>query len=118
VTVIRLLADENFHGAVLRGLLRIEPKLDILRVQDTHLYQAGDPAVLEWAAKEGRILLTHDVHTMTKYAYDRIRTGLPLPGVIEVREDLAIGQAIEEILIAVLASSPDELANKIVYIPL
>jgi predicted nuclease of predicted toxin-antitoxin system len=115
---MRLLADENFHGDVLRGLLRIEPKLDILRVQDTEYYQAADPVVLEWAAKEGRILLTHDVHTMTKYAYDRIQAGLPMPGVIEVREDLAIGQAIEEILITVLASSPEELANRITYIPL
>lgn len=115
---MRLLADENFHGDVLRGLLRIEPKLDIVRVQDTDCYQAADPVVLEWAAKEGRILLTHDVHTMTKYAYDRIRAGLPMPGVIAVHEDLAIGQAIEQVLVTVLASSPEELANRITYIPL
>ncbi len=49
----RLLADENFHGDVLRGLLRVEPKLDILRVQDSEYYQAADPVVLECAAKEG-----------------------------------------------------------------
>ena len=115
---MHLLADENFHGDVLRGLLRVEPKLDILRVQDTGYHQAADPVVLEWAEEENRVLLTHDVHTMTKYAYDRIRAGLPLSGVIEVREDLPIGQAIEEILITVLASKPDELANRIIYIPL
>ncbi len=115
---MRLLADENFHGDVLRGLLRMEPKLDILRVQDTDYFQAADPALLEWAAKENRILLTHDVHTMTKHAYDRLRAGLPMPGVIEVREDLPMGQAIEEILIALLASRPHELANRITYIPL
>jgi len=33
--MIRLLADENFHGAVLDGLQRAEPALDIVRVQDT-----------------------------------------------------------------------------------
>ena len=114
----RLLADENFHGDVLRGLLRVEPKLDILRVQDTHLYQAADPVILEWAANEDRILLTHDVETMTKHAYDRIRAGLSMPGVIEVRDDLPIGQAIEEILTALLATEPGELANRITYIPL
>jgi hypothetical protein len=115
---MRLLADENFHGDVLRGLLRLEPKLDILRVQDMDLYQTADPVVLEWAAKENRILLTHDVQTMTKHAYDRIRADLPMPGVIEVRDDLPIGQAIEEILITLLASKPDELANRIIHIPL
>lgn len=115
---MRLVADENFHGDMLRGLLRVEPKLDIVRIQDTHLYQAADPLVLEWAAQEDRILLTHDVQTMTKYAYERIRAGLPMPGVIEVRDDLPIGQAIEEILIALLASKPGELTNRIMYIPL
>lgn len=115
---MRLLADENFHGDVLRGLLRVEPKLDIVRVQDTPLYQAADPAVLEWAANEGRILLTHDVQTMTKHAYDRIRAELPMPGLIEVRDDLPIGQAIEEILTTLFASEPGELANRITYIPL
>jgi hypothetical protein len=114
---MRLLADENFHGDVLRGLLRVEPKLDIVRVQDTHLYQAADPVILEWAAKEDRVLLTHDVETMMKHAYDRIRAGLPMPGVTEVRDDLPIGQAIEEILTALFASQPGELANRITYIP-
>ena len=84
---MRLLADENFNGDVLRGLLRLEPKLDIVRVQDTEIYQAADQVVLEWAATENFILLTHDVHTITKHAYDRIRAGLPMPGVIEVRDD-------------------------------
>ena len=74
--------------------------------------------VLEWAAKEDRILLTHDVQTMTKHAYARIQAGLLMRGVIEVRDDLPIGQAIEEILTALFASRPDELANRITYIPL
>ena len=115
---MRLLADENFHGDILRGLLRVEPRLDIVRVQDTEIYQAADPAVLAWAAKEDRILITHDVKTMTKYSHDRVRAGLPLPGVIAVRDDVSIGQAIEEILTVLFASSPGELANMIIYIPL
>jgi predicted nuclease of predicted toxin-antitoxin system len=115
---MRLLVDENFHGDVLRGLLRVEPRLDIVRVQDTEIYQAADPVVLEWAAKEDRILLTHDVKTMTKYTYDRIQAGLPMPGVIELRDNLPIGQAIEEIMIVLFASLPGELANKITYLPL
>ncbi len=115
---MRLLVDENFHGDILRGLLRTEPKLDIVRVQDTDFYQAADPVLLEWAATENRILLTHDVQTMTKHAYDRVRAGLPMPGVIEVRADLPIGQAIEEVLIVLLTSEPAELANRVIFIPL
>ena len=67
---MRLLTDENFNGAILRGLVRRLPKLDIVRVQDVGLMNTDDPQILEWAASEGRILLTHDVTTITMYAYD------------------------------------------------
>lgn len=57
-------SDENFNNDIVRGLLRRKPKLDIVRVQDAGLSGANDPDVLEWAASEGRLLLTHDSMTM------------------------------------------------------
>lgn len=57
-------ADENFNNDVVRGVLRRNPDVDIIRVQDAGLGGADDPSVLEWTAREGRILLTHDVSTM------------------------------------------------------
>ena len=77
-----LVADENFNNDIVRGLLRIKPNLDIVRVQDVGLFSADDPTVLEWAASQDRILLTHDVATITKYAYDRVNLGKYMPGVI------------------------------------
>jgi predicted nuclease of predicted toxin-antitoxin system len=67
--MIRFAADENFNGNVVRGLRLRRPDLDIVRVQDVGLSGADDPTVLAWAAREGRILLTHDVATITRYAY-------------------------------------------------
>ncbi|MCX8049222.1 MAG: DUF5615 family PIN-like protein [Methylohalobius sp.] len=58
-----LAADENFNNDIVRALLRRRPDLDIVRLQDVGLSGASDPAVLEWAAREGRVLLTHDVTT-------------------------------------------------------
>ena len=78
--MLRFVADENFNNDVVRGMLRRAPDLDIVRVQDVELSGADDPTVLEWAAQAGRILLTHDVKTITQYAYERIRAGLPMPG--------------------------------------
>jgi hypothetical protein len=40
--------------------------------------------VLAWAAEQQRILLTHDVATITAFAYERVRTGKSMPGVFEV----------------------------------
>ena len=61
--MLRLAADENFNNNIVRGLLRQRPGLDIVRIQDVGLSGADDPTVLEWAAQEGRVLLTHDAST-------------------------------------------------------
>jgi Domain of unknown function (DUF5615) len=53
--MIPLLADENFDNRILRGILLKDSDIDVVRVQDTQIYQADDPTVLEWAANEGRI---------------------------------------------------------------
>lgn len=113
-----LVADENFNNTIYRGLLRIKPNLDIVRVQDVGLFSADDQAVLEWAAKENRILLTHDVATITKYAYERVNAGKYMPGVIEVNRKVPIGTAIEEILFIAETCGHGELAGQILYLPL
>lgn len=89
--MLRLAADEDFDNRIVRGLLRRNRGLDIVRVQDIGLSEADDPAILEWAAREGRVLLTHDASTMTRHAYDRVRAGAPMPGVFEVPQALPIG---------------------------
>jgi hypothetical protein len=115
---MKLAADENFNGAVLRGLKRKFPQLDILRIQDTRLFESSDPDVLAWTAEEGRILLTHDVETMPKHAFERVAAGLPMPGIVEVPQDMPVGKAIEQIAMIIGASSPEEWANQVVFLPL
>lgn len=116
--MLRFAADENFNGRIVRGLQRVLPELDIVRVQDTPLAGAEDPEVLDWAAGESRLLLTHDVATITGFAYDRVRAGKPMPGVVEVSTDMAIGRAIEEIQLLAEASSSDECEGQVMYLPL
>ena len=114
----KFVTDENFNGIILRGLRRAQSNLDIVRIQDTVVSGAEDPIVLEWAAQNGRILLTHDVNTLVGFAYDRIQSGLFMPGVLEVSDRLPIGQAIEEILLIIEASFDTEWENQVRYIPL
>ncbi len=97
--MLRLAADENFNNDIVRGLLRRKPDLDIVRVQDVGLSGADDATVLEWAAQEGRVLLTHDVSTLTRYAYERVGAGKSMPGIFEVSRKVSIGIAIEDILL-------------------
>jgi hypothetical protein len=97
--MLQLLADENFNNNIIRAVLRQKPEADIVRVQDVGLSGADDPRVLEWAAQQGRILLTHDVSTITKYAYERIEAGQEMPGVFEVSRTTPIGSVIEDIIL-------------------
>mgnify|MGYP001381481038 CR=1 FL=1 len=95
--MLRLAVDENFQGHIIHGLLRRQPRLDIVRVQDVGLAGAGDSVILAWAAEEGRVLLTHDGSTIPPFAYDRLRAGLPMPGVFEVALDIPLAVAIEDL---------------------
>ncbi len=116
--MLLLIADENFNNTIVRGLLRLKPSLDIVRVQDVGLFSADDPTVLEWVAQENRILLTHDVATITKYAYERVLSRKYMPGVIEVSRAVPLGVAINDILLIADACKSGELENQIVYLPL
>jgi hypothetical protein len=116
--MLRLAADENFNNNIIRGLLRRRPDLDIVRIQDVGLSGADDQAVLEWAAQEGRILLTHDVTTITRYAYERVRSGQSMPGVFEVSRNVPVRRAIEDILLLAECSFDDEWEGQVRYLPL
>ena len=74
----RSLADEDFDNDLLRGVLRRRPDVDVARAQDVGLSGAKGPAILEWAAQQGRLLLTHGVSTMTAHALARVRNGLAM----------------------------------------
>lgn len=115
--MLLLAADENFNGDIVRGLLRRQPTLNIVRLQDVKLSGAQDPVVLAWAAQEGRVLLTHDVSTITRYAYERVQAGQPMPGVFEVSRDLPVGRAIEEILLLAECGIEREWEGQVRYLP-
>lgn len=115
---IKFAADENFNNAILRGLRRHKPKIDIIRIQDTSIYQADDDVVLEWCATEKRVLLTHDVKTMPKYVYERIEAEKVVSGVFLISDGMAIGQVIEELLLIIEVSDPKEWENIILYFPI
>ena len=115
--MISLAIDENFDHHILRALLRRLPKLDARTVVAAGLAGADDPKVLEWAAHEGRALLTHDVHTMTRFAYERVARGDTMPGVIEVGTRASIGELVEDLTLVVECGAPADLCDRVLYLP-
>jgi predicted nuclease of predicted toxin-antitoxin system len=116
--MLRLISDQNFNARILRGLRRRMPNLEVVRALDVGLACADDPDLLEWTGAEGRILLTHDVNTILGFAYDRVRAGLPMPGVFLVARSMSIGQAIDDLELAVRAQTPDDCKDRVLYFPL
>jgi hypothetical protein len=116
--MLRLAADENFNADIVRGLLRRLPDLDIVRVQDAGLSGADDAAVLEWAAHEGRLVLTHDVSTLVSCAFERVASVRPMPGVFAARSSGPIGSAIEDLVLLAECSIHEEWDGQVLFLPL
>lgn len=116
--MITFLADENFNNDIVRGIRLCDTSVSIIRVQDVGISEATDPVVLEWAAGNGRILLTHDSSTMTRFAYDRIERGESMPGVFVVSSRATVGPIIEDLVLIVQCSLPDEWEGQVRYLPL
>lgn len=117
-TRLRYLTDEDFNNDVMRGLMRRVPGLDLVGVQDVGLATALDPIVLDWAAAEGRILLTHDAKTMQDAAYARVAVGLPMPGTFVVRQTAPISRVIQDLVVLTECSRDGEWENIVLRVPL
>jgi predicted nuclease of predicted toxin-antitoxin system len=115
--MLRLLIDEHVHGCIVDGLRRRQPALDVVRVQEVGLRQTPDPTILEWAAQQGRVVVSLDKNTLAPDAWDRVARGLPMPGVAILRNLLTIGQAIQELELIALACSPDDFRDQVMYLP-
>ncbi|MGD9894352.1 MAG: DUF5615 family PIN-like protein [Dehalococcoidia bacterium] len=113
-----MLADESVNRRIVSGLRRRKADIDLVRAQDVGLIGASDPAVLDWAATNQRIVVTQDVNTLPGYAFGRVRAGLPMPGVLVVPQAMPIGQMIEGLLFLVERSLDGEWEGQILHLPL
>ena len=116
--MVRWLADENFNNDILRALFRENQNLDIVRVQDAGISGLDDERLLAWAAAQNRVLLTHDVSTITAHAYRRVMKGDSMPGVFEVSRVVSIRAAVEDILLLSECSMSGEWEGQVLYLPL
>ena len=105
--MIRFAVDEDFDNNIVRGLQRIIPEVDVVRSIDVGLTGKPDPVALEWAARDVRVMLTHDGRTMADYAWERIGRGLDMPGCIVVHKPYQMGVVIQRI--AEIYEDNDEL---------
>jgi predicted nuclease of predicted toxin-antitoxin system len=116
--MLRLLADENFNGDIVRGLMLRQSEIDLVRVQDVGLMGSADPDILAWAAQNDRIVISHDRATMPDHAYDRVAAEQEMPGVFILNDRFPVGQAIQELLLVSECSEHAEWRGRVIHLPL
>jgi len=113
----RFLADADFNQKIVVGLLRREPSIDFQTASQGDVIGRPDPEVLAIAARENRILISHDRGTMPAH-FIRFTATQSSPGLILVAQEVDIGTAIEDLLLIWAGSTLEEWQNKIGFVPL
>ena len=84
---IRFQADADLNQLILLATVRREPTIDFQTAVAAGLAHLSDREVLAIAAREGRVLVTHDQKTMPRYFAEFIMTE-PSPGLLVIPQHL------------------------------
>jgi Domain of unknown function (DUF5615) len=113
---IRFQADADLRQAIVTGIKRRQPTLDIQSANEAGLEGIKDPEVLAIAAREGRILITHDRKTMPT-EFGQFVTRQNSSGVLIMSQNLPISEAIDAVILVWEASTAEEWINQIMTFP-
>lgn len=72
--------------------------------------------MLELAAREERVLVSHDKRTMPVHFAARVASGARSPGVLLALPSASVSEVVESLLIIWSSSRPEEWVNQI-YLP-
>jgi uncharacterized protein DUF5615 len=120
---LRYVLDEHLRGPLWRAIQWHNSSgaypLDVVRVGDPADLPlgTGDPALLQWAEREQRILVTHDLDTMPTHLADHLAAGQHSPGVFMIRPHSTLPQILSFLRDAAYASEPEEWHDRIQFIP-
>jgi hypothetical protein len=119
---LRFVLDENLRGPLWRAIQRhnlggTDP-IDAVRVGDVAELPLGmdDPAILLWAEREGRILLSLDRGTMIGYFNDHLAAGHHSPGVFLIHRRSLINGVLAFLVLATLAGDEAQWRDQVTYI--
>ncbi|OUC15291.1 MAG: hypothetical protein B0A82_08050 [Alkalinema sp. CACIAM 70d] len=117
MTTIRFQADADLRQAIVTGTLRRQPSIDFQSANEAGLEGVKDPEVLAIAARDSRVLVTHDRKTMP-IEFGQFITSKNSSGVLILAQNLPISEAIEAIILVWEASTAEEWINQIMTFPL
>jgi hypothetical protein len=114
---IRYQADADLNQKIVAATVRLAPGIDFRTADAASLAGLDDPSVLKIAARDGRLLVTHDKSTMPNHFVEFIATEQS-SGLLIVPRGLKLAEVAEEPVMIWEASEDSEWINQISYIPL
>jgi hypothetical protein len=96
----------------------VNQPLDSVRARDVAMSDKPDEQVLEFAADNAFLLVSHDVNTMPAQASARLAAGRNMAGLLMVQQTQPIGPVIEDLLLIWSASEAEEWQDQIRFLPL
>ena len=114
---VRFQADADLNEDIVTGVCRRAPEIDFQTAVGGNLTALSDEEVLALAAREGRVLVSHDRRTMPHHFGKFIETQRS-PGLFIISQNIDLLVAIEELILIWSASEAEEYVNSIRTIPL
>lgn len=113
----RFLADQDLSEFIIDGVARRDPLIEFLRLREVGQRNWPEAAVLEYAAKQGLLLVSQDVNTMPLHAYARIAAGHPMSGLLLAPQLAPVSSIIESLGLIWSASDADEWRGAVTHLP-
>ena len=113
---IRFQADADLNQIIVSAVLRRVPAIDFRTATTAGLAGLKDHEVLALAARDGRILVTHDQSTMPRHFGEFVRLQRS-PGLIVVPQHLPVGEVADDLILIWTATQAREWTDRIAFLP-
>jgi hypothetical protein len=115
---IRFQADNDLKRIIVDATLRREPRVDFQSAKAAHLDNLDDEAVIQLAAAQSRILVSHDKRTMPQALTAFVASGGSSPGVLLViPQSASIREVVETLILIWADDTADDWRNLVAKIP-
>ena len=113
---VRFQADNDLDYRIVRATRQLNQSIDFQSAVEARLHGKKDASVLEIAAAENRILVSHDRKTMPQDFAHFIQRQTS-PGLIVLSRKLSISESADWLHLIWAASEAEEYMNLIIPIP-
>ena len=114
---LRLQADADLRYSIVKAVRQREPNIDFASAMDSRLEGIDDAEILERAAQQERILVSHDRRTMLAHFRARLKTGKSSPGLFVVSQGVSLQAVVNSIVLVWAASEPLEWRDQVHHLP-